>query len=1036
MVSSKLLKRALAGGACAMILASAAVAQSRDFNIPAGDLKAALDAYAKQTGAQLVYRTDDVRGSGTTGAHGKLEAEAALRKILGGTGLTVRRDRSGAIAIVREGGVTRISTQATEGAGAPESSQTVEEVVVTGSRLKTTVFDAPTPVVAVDRDDILEQGYMGLAEALEDMPGVVQASSLANNQTATQANGLSTVSLRGLGENRTLTLIDGHRTVSNVGNKNAVSLSSIPEFFVDRVEVTTGGASAVYGSDAIAGVVNIITEQKFQGLRARVVGGTTDAGGGESLEYSVGAGKRFLDDRLYVMAGATFDRQFILKATDRDFALQSLIYAPATNTVTAPDLSTNTPGGRFISGKWFYNDSGLHPNFVTATDGYEDRGRGTLITPRDTLNGAAKFSYDFSDNLKLWGQFLYSKVTTDSSREPYSFTNSTTYGVNDEFTVGRLSRTVNPFAPAEIKAAASSSGIDFRRRFVELGDTYTHNERETLRGWIGLEGHAFADWDWKLTYGYGEFDGLQVRGNTVNLQRLTWALDSEKTPAGVIQCRSAAARADGCVPMNIFGVNSVSADAANYVRANVWYHPQNRQDTIEGYVSGTAFNLPAGPVETAFGFESRRDKTRTTTDALIQNGFGSSSYIPEYSGVIKADEVFAEASFPILKDVPFAYRLSVDAAARFAKYNLDAVDTTTSYRIGAQWAPVKDLRFRSEYARAQRAPDTSELYSPPRDDADTVVDVCSGVTATTTGVVASNCRANPAIAAAIAAAADKTFRQTSTSIKAPNGGNANLHEETANTLTVGVVYSPSFVPGLTASVDYYDIKVADVISSLTNSALLAGCYSDPAGTSNDFCATITRDSSGQLVRILNQEQNLNAMRARGVDVAAGYRFDLQNWGVPGKFAAKLNYSRRLELSTEYNGITSVEVSEEVGEIGTAKHEAKGSLAWRGDHLNLQWSTRYIGKVVDSNERAAAAKAAGFADPLFLNVDAYWRHDISFKYTPDLRDPKLRIFGAVQNVFDQYGPFLPDGTDSGNAYNYSSIYGVTGRSFTLGLQLDF
>jgi iron complex outermembrane receptor protein len=1031
MVRTKFLKAALAGGVCALVMAGAAMAQVRSFDIPEGDLKAALDTFARQTGVQLVYRVDDVRGAATAGAHGSLERDEALRRILAGTGLSVRRDRSGAIAIVKDP-----RGPSAEAETPVEQTEMVEELVVTGSRLKATTFDAPTPVIAVDRDDILEQGYMDLAEALEDMPGVDQAVALTNSQTATQANGLSTVSLRNLGENRTLTLIDGHRTVSNAGNKNAVSLSSIPEFFVDRVEITTGGASAVYGSDAIAGVVNIVTERRLDGLRLRVVGGTTDHGGGESLEYSVGAGKRLLNDRLYVMGGLTFDRQFRLMASQRDFATQSLIYAQSTNTITAPDLSTNTPGGRFISGRWFYDQTGLRPNFVTATDGFENRTRGTLITPRDTLNGAVKVSYDFTENLKLWSQFLYSKVTTDSSREPYSFSNSTTFGVNDEFTVGRISRTLNPFAPAEIKAAASSSGIDFRRRLVEVGDNLIHNERETLRGWLGLEGHAFADWDWKLTYGYGEFDGLQIRGNTVNLQRVSWALDSERTSTGVIQCRSAAARADGCVPLNIFGVNSITPEMANYIRTNTWYHPQNRQDTVEGYMAGTAFNLPAGPVEAAFGFESRRDKTRTTTDPLVQNGLGSSSYIPEYSGVVKAKEVFAEASFPILRDLPGAYRLSVNAAARFAKYNLDAVDQTASYRAGVQWAPFKDLRFRSEWSRAQRAPDTSELYSPPRDDADTVVDVCSGVNATTTGVIATNCRANAAVAAAIAANADHTFRQVSTSIKAPNGGNANLHEETADTITLGFVYTPSFLPGLQASVDYYDIKVSDVIASLSNASLLAGCYSDPAGVNNAFCATITRDSSGQLVRILNQEQNLNELRARGVDLAAVWRFDLDRWNVPGKFTAKINYSRRLELSTEFNGITSVERSEDIGEVGTAKNEAKASIAWRNSRWNLQWSTRYIGKVVDSNERVTLAQQSGFTDPLYLNLNAYWRHDVSFKFSPDVKNPRFRVFGTVSNVFDKYGPFLPDGTDSGNAYNYSSVYGVAGRAFTLGLQFDY
>ncbi len=310
------------------------------------------------------------------------------------------------------------------------------------------------------------------------------------------------------------------------------------------------------------------------------------------------------------------------------------------------------------------------------------------------------------------------------------------------------------------------------------------------------------------------------------------------------------------------------------------------------------------------------------------------------------------------------------------------------------------------------------------------------MTANTAGIVAQNCRADSRIAAAIAAASDGTFRQLTTQIKAPNAGNPDLFEETADTWTLGLVYRPSRAPGLELSVDYYDIKITDVISSLSNSALLLGCYSDANGADNVFCDTITRDENGQLVRILNQEQNLNETRARGVDLAASYRFDLEHLNVPGKFRASMNYSRRLELSTEYDSIDKVELVDSVGEVGTAKNEARYGLSWYDDVWSVRWSSRFIGEVVDSLERKQQAVAAGWSDPLFLNVDAYWRHDLSVSFKPDRSNPQLKVFGTVKNIFNNYGPFLPDGTDSGNAYNYSSAYGITGRAFTLGVQVEF
>lgn len=1018
---SKSLRAIMTGTVCAFVLAGAAAAQTVSFNVPAGDLQSALDAYARQAGVQLIYRVEDVRGLSTDGVSGDVDAAEALNRLLARSGLAVHRDSSGAIAIVRQ------SAQA-------DPDNIVDDVVVTGSRLQNT-FDSPTPVVAVGRTELLEQGYMDVAEALTDVPGVQESVSLANSQTSTQANGLSTVNLRNLGANRTLTLINGHRTVSNAGNGNVVSLSTIPELFIDRIEVTTGGGSAVYGSDAISGVVNIITERNLDGVRARVVAGTTSDGGADSVEYSVAGGRSFLNDRLSVMVGATFDRQFQLRAVQRDFALESVAYNAVTNTVTTPDLSTNLPGGRFNSGRWFYDSSGLRPNMVTALDGYETRYDGTLITPRDNLNGALRFDFDINDSTRLWGQFMYSEVTTDSTRAASTFSNTSTFGVNDEFSVGRLNRTTHPFAPIEIRSSASSSGIDFRRRVDELGPNRIHNERETVRSWLGLQG-AFANgWDWDLTAGYAEFNGHQTRGNTLDLQRVRWALDSENV-GGVIRCRDATARANGCVPLNIFGVGSITPAMADYIRANTFYGQENRLYTLEGYVSGDLWELPAGPIQTAFGFSSRRETSATFGDPRVLAGLTSSSYLPEFEGDIRANELFAEASAPLFAGLPGIERLTVNAAVRVADYNIDTVGTTVSYRAGIQWMPIADLRVRTEYARAQRAPDSSELFSPPRDDADTVVDICSGVAATSTGTISQNCRADPRIAAAIAAAADSTFRQISPNIQGPSAGNPNLFEETADTWTVGLVYRPSQIDGLEFSVDYYDIQISDVITSLTNEAILTGCYTDTAGITNEFCGIITRDADGQLVRIINQEQNLNGMRARGVDVALNYRFDLERWQVPGRFNASLIYTNRLELSTEFNSISSVEVIEEVGEVGAPEHEARFNLGWSDDAWSVRWTTRYIGDVVDSLAREEQARLAGTVNPLYLYLGDFWRHDLSASVTPFPENPRVRVFGSIRNLFNTYGPFLPTGTASGGDHNYNSTYGVTGRSLSLGVQIEF
>ncbi|WP_324699880.1 TonB-dependent receptor [Novosphingobium sp. RL4] len=1027
-----------AGSAVAAVLMAQAVPafaeeQRFDLDIPSQSLGSALRSFASAARQQVIFDGASVANRTVPALKGSFTARAALGQLLRGTGLTAEQGASG-VFVVRRAPVSPVpASQAQPAADTGGDEPEMTELVVTGSRIRRTEFDSPIPVVALQKEDISEHGYRDLAEALQDIPGVDQGLNLSAGQTSTQTNGLSTVSLRGLGQNRTLTLIDGHRTVSNVGNSNAVSLSTIPTFLVDRIDVSTGGASAVYGSDAIAGVVNIMTDNNLIGIKGRAAGTATNDGGGDGTEYSLAAGGKFLDDRLYLMATGTYEKQYALSARDRDWALESVSYDATSNTVSSPALSSYTPGGRFLSsrGAYYYDENGLQSGFVTAENGYDSRTNGTLIVPRESISAAGKIGYEFSDSLKFKATVLYSRITTNSLREPYYLSNSSSYGVNDEFTLGRLSRT-NPFVPDVIAAASTSSGIDFRRRLTEVGQMAIDNKRETWRTWAGFEGTVFGNWNWDVTYGFGRFEQNQTRTNGVNYQHVQYALNATRLSDGSIVCADEAARADGCVPLNMFGIGSISDAAADYIRGNVWYQSINSQHTLSGNLTGTLFELPAGPVQIATGFELRRDHTETHTDELTASGYSNFAYIPEYAGTVKVGEAYAEANVPLLRDIPLIYRLSLDGAVRVARYNLSGVGTTLSYRAGAQWEPVRGMNLRSTFSRAQRAPDTTELYSPPRDDYDTVVDICSGVTAATAGTVADNCRSNAGIAAAIAA--DGVFRQDSTSVNAPNAGNADLKEETAYTFTAGVVVNPGFLPGFQASVDYYDIRVKDAISALSNTNQMLECYSDAEGYGNRFCDAITRDAEGQITRLVNQQENLDELRARGIDVAVAYQFRPEV--IPGNIQFSLNYNHRLELGTKYQGIASQSSENWLGEVGTSKDSAKASLAWNSKRFMLKWTTVYIGKAVDSNEAAASFAAAGITDPLFLNVPAYWRHDLSFRITPPLANPNLRIFGSVRNVFNKYGPFLPDGTESGSQYNYNSVYGVTGRSFTLGAQFQF
>lgn len=1011
--------------------------EARPWEVPAGDLVTALEILARQADIELVYDAQQLRGMTTGGVTGEMTPDRALVQLLEGTSLSTAMQGGGTRVIAAAPaptGQAQASSDVPAGEAAKEASaQTtnLDRVMVTGSRLLQMGSDSIIPLKQVNREELIESGQMDLVDTLRDVPGVSGNDMLTGNQTSFQGNGLSTISLRGLGLARTLVLIDGRRTVSNAGNRNVVSLSSVPEYMLDRVEVLTGGASAVYGSDAIAGVVNIITQDKMDGFRARTVIRGTEEGGGGSTEYSIGGGSRFLDDRLYVMGAVTYSDQRPLYARDRDWAMVSASFSATNNVLSSPALNAYIPGGRFVGSGFFFDEEGMHRGFVTSVNGYDQRGPGFLITPREMINAGAKLNFDVSPDMQFYSSAMYSVVDTVMAFDAASSAYNIAYGQDGEFVVGNIPRN-SPFVPTEIRNAVGAAGVTWFRRMNELGDRVLDNNRVTRRFSAGLRG-TNGNWDWDVSYGYGDFDGYQISYNYIHLDHLKEAINAT-TIDGAVVCANPVARAAGCVPVNLFGVGSISPEGADYIRSNMEFWARNRQHTFEASMSGSPFSLPAGPVPMAFGIEWRRDQTSSRTDELTQQGISSAPYIPTFGGTISTRSAYVESRLPLLRNAPFAQDLSLELALRVNNYpELGNVGTTFSYRTGVQWTVTESLMFRAAYGLAQRAPYTTELYSPPRDGRSTVVDICRDVTAATSGIVAENCRSDPRIAAAIAE--NGKFVQDTTTVFTPASGNVGLKEETAHTFTAGFIFSPW--KGMDASIDYYDIKIRDAITSISFPSLLNECYSDPGGIDNQFCAQITRDAQGQLTRIDDQLHNLDTMRASGIDVAFKQGFDLQRFGMPGKFTFNGSYSRRIRLETLFQGATGIATTNFRGGIGYFTNEAKVGLTWSKNPVRIRWSAAYLGEAVDSNARRDLFESLGTVDPLFLYVPSFVRHDLNVSLSPmqvGNSDAKWRLFANILNVFDRMGPYLPDGTASGNRYNYNGAYGVTGRTYSLGIEV--
>ncbi len=1084
--------------------------------LPAQSLHESLQQLPRLTGVQLIYTDPALRQQRAPAINERLTPEEALVRLLAGSGFKHRFVNANTVRIFRE---DQAQAETFPDTALSSEASAVGDIVVTGSRIRRSTFDTPTPVVGVSADDLQESGTTELSEMLADLPA---ATSTLNDSTVAgnvQNSGLSAIQLRNLGDNRTLVLIDGRRTVSNSANANRVSTSTIPSSFVDRVEIITGGASSVYGSDAVAGVVNIITTRDT-GLSVRARAGVSEEGDGEEQTYEILWGKNFADKRGYFALSGTYDRDHGIRAADRDWATRQASYAynaelgrnefetlytdangvlisdyqPASSFPPNAyrDLSGNTAGGVFYGAnsaqRRFYEGGGLVPlgpntqtgapvlpgqrddgntgYFLANRDGYNQREHRSLILPRERYLLAAKADYDLRPNLNLFGQLQYSRVDTQERREPVGLTFNSTVSVFDpdtglqtDETLGRIPcrradlGDCNPTVPYDVFAnnlSASTQGIAWARRFNEVGYRDTTNRRDTLRSWVGLRGDAWGDWTWEATAGYGRYEQEQHRRNEINGLALRHGLNAERGPDGAIRCADAAARAAGCVPVNLFGEGAITAEAADYIRADLHQQVTIEQHTLQAFMAGSVMQLPAGPLSAAFGADFRKDSQSLRGDRLSNLGGTSGNPVPDFDGEISAIESFAEVSVPILADLPFARMLSLDASVRLADYDIANVGTVFSYRAGLQWAPNTDLRLRAQTARSQRAPDIAELFSPPRGDFDTVSDICSNVTPATAGRIAERCREEVGIQAAFAEALNQgntvRYRQSGSSVYSPNGGNLDLKEETADTLTLGAVYTPSFIPRLTLSVDYYAIDIKDAITQYANEDILIQCYaSDRSIADNPFCADVSRNQNdGQISSLTQRQFNVAGLESSGIDVALQYRFNLDAIGVPGRWDLRYDGSHVLKQKHRFEGLEGEVVTDQRGDLsqGSFDYRGRASLSWRLNDFRLRYTVKYLSPTLDSRFRLQQYEALlqtmpDAEYPLFLRIPEMWEHDLYAGYDLDVGGHDIRLYAGVNNLLDEVSPFLPSGdVFSGRLANYNGAYDTAGRRYYFGVTVKF
>ncbi len=906
---------------------------------------------------------------------------------------------------------------------------TVEEIVITGSRIARQDYVANSPVSTVTSEAIQAAGSTTTEDVLNRLPQVVPGLTAASNNPS---DGTATVDLRGIGPTRTLVLVNGRRMNPST-RANTVDLNNIPTALIDRVEVVTGGASAVYGSDALAGVVNFVLKNNFEGVELSSQYGVSEFGDGKTSNSYVLFGTNTPDGKGNVTAYASYyDRDRILPNSDRAWSLSSNAGGSGTGERGGLNaVGTNPFGGSTSSPqniryafnangtpRPFVNDFGLGPT----SDRYDFAPVNNLLSPGERFNAAVLGRYDITDNLEFVGEFFYSDSRNAAQLAPTPAT-----GIQIPYNNAFVTPALATLLASRPNATAP---MFFDRRMTEVGPRVETRDSDLYQINLGLKADLGNEWRAEAFYSFGRTEFRVGVQNDVSRSKVQAAIAAGGTTTSCAP--SSLAIFANCAPINLFGQGAISPAAANFVRINFSDLTVFERNTASGFVSGPLFKLPAGDLSVAFGAEWREDKLDFTPDAAKNAGdiFGFNAE-RAVGGSSSVGELYAEAMVPIVSGVTGAEYLGLELGARYSDYS--SVGNVYSYKIGVEYKPIDQLRVRGMYQRASRAPSVFELFQSGDQGFPAVLDPCTTVNPGT--------GAARTLSASVRAfcTAQLGFDPVTTSFVAQNTqtesfffGNPNLNEEKSETLTAGLVWQPTFVPGLTATIDYYDIKVEDYIGTLEGgvSGIVNGCFASGSLTS-DACFNqgiglplIYRDAGGAL-KARAPLGNVSALRTKGVDFAVNY-----GWNVPwagGMWGEKLNFDLNVTYLDSYE-LDGVQYKGTIGayNISASLPEWKASLRLGYDVGPVRVS--YTGTFIDSMDNQG--NIPDFEDGGYVGTDSFFYHDVSARWAVT---EKVEVFGGVRNLSDETPPVFdnaPDGNTDPNTYD------IIGRNYFVGAKLRF
>jgi outer membrane receptor protein involved in Fe transport len=956
---------------------------------------------------------------------------------------------------------------------ASSGGSTVGEIVVTGSRIPQPNLTSASPITVVGSQEAKLEGVTNTESLLNQLPQVF-AGFGEGITNSTGGIGIATVDLRGLGYTRTLVLVNGHRVMPGDPEVPVTDLNFIPSSLVDHVEVLTGGASATYGSDAVAGVVNFIMDKNFEGVRLDAQASTYQHNNGDSAAQAVNTAHGFTPPTGSVWDGRQVQLSATLGVNTPDGKGNATLYATYLSIKpileNARDYSNCTFGevGSFFgcrgsettSPAVFYSfdantslivdkagpGNTLRP-YNGATDAFNYAPYNYYQRPDERYTAGAFAHYEVNDHLDAYTELMFEDDHTVAQVAP-----SGTFGYT--FSIGCNSPL---FSADEVQQLCTNAGLGptdkatlaILKRNVEGGPRIDDNRHTDYRILIGARGDIVDNWTYDISGQIGRAIYQEEFLNDLSLTNLHNAMEGVVSNGGTLACAPTAPA--GCVPYDIFKVGGVTPAAINYVSEPGFKDGSTTEIDVTANVTGKvpALKSPyaSDPLGVAFGSEYRRETLDFRVDSAFQSGdlTGQGGPLEPVEGAYQVYELYGEGRLPIAQDMPGIKSLNLDVGYRFSDYS--TAGTTSTYKFAGDWRPVDDLLLRATYERAVRAPNVVELFTPQSVGLLLSADPCSGKTpqytqaqCANTGVTAAqygNIPTNPAA-----------------QYNGLLGGNPSLKPEKADTFTVGGVLTPHMIPGLSASVDYYNIKVNNYIQALDPQLVLNSC-----GISGDptLCALVHRDTHGtlwlgQAGYVQATDVNVGYLKTSGLDFELNYRTPLSKFGIGevGSLAVAFNGTYLMDLSTspgvpppsgtatDYNcaGFYGLSTCGSPNPKWRHRLRVTWTTPWSGFELSGAW--RYYGSVeaqgLSSNPYLAGSTPTTTADA-HLAAQSYFDLSAQWKVADHV---SFRL--GVNNVFDKDPPLVGSsigGTDIRfNGNTYPTVYDALGRYAFLGMTADF